>query len=320
MPSMEIRRIQRAAGILLACYSTVFGTSAFAGESVICDSTFQLRKIHQQSSLTQSISSPLEVITILNRFTTDLKIFSARNSNSAMGRLSDDLSGMVAELGNVTGVQHQDFDAIGSSLFRNLSDHMANLNLVEGIFGCAKAELSLAEFKTPNARYVNRISVELPSKISGVSAIAASYSVIAIFLFLISIFVAFRLNRRRQDVRKFCRTSMLIVYGNQCTVTHIIDMNRSGMKIEAAQKDVEKVWVDLYFCGHKVQGKIIWRNTYFAGIKFKTRVDQQTLDDVMEKSRKPLGESGLEKNATPCFSIGCHTNCPRHLPTAISEK
>ncbi|MGB3280279.1 MAG: hypothetical protein WBA92_13900, partial [Pseudorhodobacter sp.] len=90
--------------------------------------------------------------------------------------------------------------------------------------------------------------------------------------------------------------------------------------IEAAKKEVANQVVDLYFCGHHVQGKIAWKNKFYVGIRFKTKISQQMLDDVISKSHKALAESSLGEKATPCFHYGCHINCAHHLPTAISEK
>jgi len=317
---MKTQTPQKAFCLLLIFCSTTLGSSAFSRTSAICSGIFQLKNIHQQSSQTQSVAHPLEAIAILNRFTTELETSKIRNSNTALRRVSDNFSGIAAELVNMTAERHHGLDVIGSHLFQNLSENMQGLNLVESVFGCKKAEIASIDSEAFSLRDPHRKLPGLWAKISRISAITTNYAVLPMIAVLMALFVAFRLKNRRRGGRKICRTSMLIVYGEQCTVTHIIEISRRGMKIEAAQKNIEKASVDLYFCGHRIQGEIIWRNEYFAGVKFKAKISQQTLDDVIKKSSAPLNESGLKENATPCFFVGCHTDCPHHLPTAISEK
>jgi hypothetical protein len=317
---MELRKILKASCMLLACYFTVLGTTAASETSVICDSTFQLKSILQRSGPKQSISNPLETITILKRIAAELETISGNNPNSILARLQNDFSGIVGKYENVTGKQYQDFDATGSVLFRVLAKHIGGLNRAENIFECKKAMTLTDQLVALNSSYARRKSAGWWSKISRVSAITASFSVLPILALLTYLIASHHLKHRRRNIRKICCTSMIISYGNQCSFTRIFDMSRYGMKIEVSQIHKKNVWNDLYFCGHKIKGKIVWQNTHFAGIKFKTKVSQQALDDVIEHSHKPFAETGLMMPAKPCFHAGCHLNCPLYIPTIISEE
>jgi len=197
---------------------------------------------------------------------------------------------------------------------------MGNLLRFEAMLGCDTTVALTAPLDTAVSDPVRPTSIGPLSSIREIATFSVGFLILLGFGGFCLLFVANRLVLGRRSPRKICRTPMLISYGDQCTVTHIVDINRQGMKIEAAQKQVENPWFDLHFCGHKIQGKIAWRNKYYARIKFRTRISNEVLNDVIEKSGSPLGDSGLAKNATPCFSVGCHTSCPRHLPTAISEE
>lgn len=304
---------------LLVGFLTILGTSAFSGTAAICDNLLQMSRAYQKSKSRQSVVNPLAVMANLDTLATEIDTAEHLASDLVLSSAASELAAMVAELQLVAEVSQND-DVIGSVLFQKMSAQLEVLNRVGDAFGCEQAGVSFNDTDSQMSVLASETSGNVLSRLSGLPAYSIHsflFTAVFVLLFLVAVF---RLNQGRRDVRKICHTSLLMVYGDQCTVTHIVDMSRGGMKVEAAKKDMNRTWVDLYFCGHRVQGKIIWRNAYFAGIRFKTKVSLQIVEDVLQNSRKPLEESGLQGHATSCFSVGCHLNCPRHLPTAISEK
>jgi hypothetical protein len=85
-----------------------------------------------------------------------------------------------------------------------------------------------------------------------------------------------------------------------------------------AQRGAHNCLITLNFFGFSIPGKIIWRNKYYAGVRFKEKLSQTQLHQAIEKSGESVMGSGLQLNTTPCFSEGCRLKCPRHFPTELS--
>ncbi|MEP2531753.1 hypothetical protein [Shimia sp.] len=287
-----------------------------AGANDICKTTLALKHTYQQATPTRTISNAPETISKLATLTSQLGAVETLNATPTLQRINHDISGLTNTIKTEITEPVQGNSAVGARLYQHLSHHMQTLDQVTRIFGCA----DVATLPPGPTRSATSAATK-PRLVTAVkSAMSNSVFWLAIIVALMGLVTGIFFKCRRREARKMCRTSMLIVYGDQCTVTHIVDMAQGGMKIEASEKVIEQKWADLYFCGHKVRGKMVWRNACYAGIKFKSRVSRETLEDVIRKSNKPLDQSGLETNATPCFSLGCHTNCPRHLPTTFSNK
>lgn len=139
------------------------------------------------------------------------------------------------------------------------------------------------------------------------------------FLALLAAVLA-RLGLRGRAKREMCNTPVLVSVKNGCTKTRIVDINRNGMKIEAAPIHKQDACVDLYFCGHMRRGKIRWKNGYFAGILFQKRIPQAAVLDVVERSQSSMKNSGLVGNAPPCYHDDCHHSCSKYCASAMSER
>lgn len=316
---MRIFKEISAKGALIASCCFALGTPAAPETTVICDNTFNLKRTHQLSYQSQSIPNSSKTISTLAALAAELETYEYMTSNSAFASLSAELSNLAANLANIERIEHENSDAIGVTLFHGISQNMHSLNRIESLFGCRSTEFPDSKLKASDLRsgniqltYFGFNSNELPELSAGLAFLTT-----AVFLAILAVGIFLKLGR--QEVRRICRTSLLIVNGDQCTVTHIVDINQSGMKVEASQVTTVSEWMDLYFCGYKFEGKIVWRNTYYAGVKFRTKPSRNLCNDVIQKSHKSLEESGLEENAPSCFSIGCHLNCPHHRPTALSE-
>lgn len=307
---MDSQNTRRFYGMILFWCSAVTGAPAPAATNLICGNSFQLRTIYQQSDDAKSVADPLAALGHLNQLVSGLETAGQSNSNATLDSARADLSATAA------GLDEGRDGALGATLFRSLSVVMPQIDLVARMFGCAQLETPVRGTASPE----QRMSVGFWSNVTSASAATISYSLLLILGVVPSLIAAFRLNGRWRSAGTSCRTSTLIVYGKQCTVTHIVEISRKGMKVEAAHKEADDTWLDLYFCGHSVQGRIVWRNAYFAGIRFRHQVSQQAVNDVLNKSLEPLGDSGLGDKATPCFYTGCHVDCPRHVPTALEDE
>lgn len=302
--------------ILLCCWVTALAAPSFASTS-ICGDIFFLKTVQKQSAQTQAIPNPHATLQAANRLLAKFSALESQVANPALDHASHSLLRMLAKLDRLVASSPPNPEIIAPSAYLDLSGALTALTQIENIFGCDKLRAIFTDVPSNSPQSGDG---ELMAVVGSLTAMAVPYALLPFFAISIAIVAAFIYKSTRREDRKICRTSLLIVYGKQCTVSHIVDIGRNGMKIEASKKEVENPLVDLYFCGHSVQGKIAWRNKFYVGIRFKTKISRQMLDDVIDKSHKGLADSNLNKKATPCFHYGCHINCAHHLPTAISEK
>ncbi|WP_289041731.1 PilZ domain-containing protein [uncultured Aliiroseovarius sp.] len=303
---------------LLTCYLLAAGTSAVSQPNNLCEYTSELTRIQQASALSQSISGAVHVVSILDNLVMKLEAIEDMNANSTLARVRRGLSNVVQKAEHNANATQHNSNIDRSVLYHALSAQMNNIILIEGMFGCGDGA---GAKRIGDAKSRGKLGRLTTVNWSGPSALPISLMgfTLPFIIALTALQTPLLYKLLRKDVRKICRTPILVVYGDQCTVSHIVDISQAGMKIEAPGKDPKGTRVDLYFCGHKISGDIVWRNTFFAGIKFRHRMGQKALNDAINTSHKTLGESGLDQRATPCFYVGCHVRCPKHLPTSISE-
>ncbi|WP_146183995.1 hypothetical protein [Aliiroseovarius pelagivivens] len=230
------------------------------------------------------------------------------SQSDALGVISNALDRAVAQ------------SRTGAVLVANLSSLRTDLELLTIVFGCEFVTSSdvggetkpLAIRKKPGAEQAD---VGMPALSDPMVLGGGALGLLAVMAAILA-----RLALHGRGKREVCNTPVLVSINDRCTMTRIVDINRNGMKIEAASIHEQDDWVDLYFCGHNCRGKIKWKNEYFAGVRFQKRISPTAVTDILEKSQSSLEESGLGMNATPCFSLGCHEGCGKHCPSAMTER
>ena len=126
------------------------------------------------------------------------------------------------------------------------------------------------------------------------------------------------LRRQGRCRRKICRTTALLKYGENCTVTHVLDVSRRGAMLEAPEADLPKEGLTLYLAGHCIPARIAWSNHLFAGLAFDSPISAETEADILVASHAENELSEINRQAPDCFFPGCHEACARHRATKIS--
>ncbi|UWQ13145.1 hypothetical protein K3556_09180 [Aliiroseovarius sp. M344] len=305
---------------LMAFVLSVIGSCAVAGDAQVCHAITNLRLTQQQLGAAGIAGDPSAIAAQLSSLSSQLKRVAKTNANDKQGRVIGELQSAITLLGQETRRAQGDPE----NVIRDLEQYLPQLDLtlqrLEPIFGCRQSsQVSSGEGAKPivPARHLGRVAT---STILNATPAKMTASAVAVIAMVALTMLVIRWSLKGREARLLCRTPLLVTYGDNCSVTQILDVNRSGMKVEVAPEHTVGLRVDLYFCGHKATGQVMWRNTYFAGIRFKPKISAKMLQDVLAKNRMSMADSGLPTKATPCFSIGCHKTCGRHHATEISKR
>ncbi|KEJ89669.1 PilZ domain-containing protein [Sulfitobacter donghicola] len=311
----------RALPYLFSLFMAATGSSAQAAGDKICSSVIQLEGISRKGSKSQVEGDRHAAIDLLNTLVTNLKSATDSNANLALVRVGAKLEREARELQSLQGSGQGKGTGFDQILHRFLSRNLGELALVYNVFGCDDLKSVNTIFKASETEYESQSFGGMQALLRKIQMVSASIWAGLILALSAAAYGIFKMRKRTRGARKLCYTSMVVRWGGDCTFTHILDISRRGMKIEAAKGDqIGEGWIDLYFCGHKVQGKVVWRNKYYSGIRFRERISPRVLQSVVGTSGKPLEETGFEENATSCYSKGCHLTCVHHLKTEISEE
>lgn len=310
---------KRAALLLIVCMA-VAAAPGQARVDKICAGVESLTLIHGRSRVAQSVDDPFGAIDLLSRLSRELRGNLDVFSPPAVIHIDRVLHRSVSALRRTADPGHPGFDTLAALTFSALARSVDDLSLLGATFGCAPSRPAGALVDLQPGTGASALSKRLWTVITRQTFAALDYAVIVLVMALLALvaFVGRRL--RREHVRHMCRIPLHVVYGDECTVTVILDIALGGMKIEAPAADVGRDWVQMHFAGQMREGKIVWRNSYYAGVRFRTKLSEQALAGILEQNLKPLKDAGIEKTSTECFYPGCHLACSRHLPTAISVK
>ncbi|WP_415234599.1 PilZ domain-containing protein [Pseudorhodobacter sp.] len=294
--------------------------ATIANANHVCDSINDLKQLHASSAPAQAIDNPLAALKILGHLERSLAPESFRQSSARLQHSINAVSDLTASLRRLGNAPNLGPAALNAKAFQKVTETLNRLRLIESAFGCNVAqETTLASEAMPPKP--SRASLgQYLQKTIGIAPTASDFPIVIALALLIGAALFTLTKRRRKGLRKICHLPLLIVHGKNCTVTNILDISRNGAKIEAAAKEFDKGWAMLYFCGHNIEGKIVWRNNLYAGVRFRKRLGKAALQDALTKNHMPIAETNLARNATPCFQIGCHIDCAKHRPTAISLK
>lgn len=306
--------------MVFVCCVTVAATAASARVDSICSGASELRQEHGRARIAQAIDTPFSAIETFGRLSGDLRENLLVYATADQIRIAGAIARSARELRRIADPKNPGHSELSATTYSVLEGLLDDLTQIESNFGCepARPEGVRSELQ-PTAR----ASVDSERHwLNFVPATSSPLIYLGIFIILLSLAVMTYVIRafRRQHERHMCRIPLHIIYGEQCTITSIIDISRSGMKVEAAAQDTGQGWIEFHFCGRKVDGMIVWRTKYFAGVKFRKNLTTDALASVLKNNLKPLRDAGIEKTSTECFFVGCHLNCSKHLPTAISLK
>lgn len=291
----------------------------------ICGNIRQLRDIHKSANASHTISDPTRAIELLAQLSFALSVAPETTVLAQSSSIGARLSLLASRMQGDLEADPANARIRGGRAYDQVTSALRNLTVVVDLLGCDLPPLldpnqpEIGPTTQPTAQpqghadsLVSQLSTKISANISYIILLVVVASTLAIG------FIIFKM--RWREPRKMCRTFMLIEFGDKCTVSHIVEISRGGMQIEVPEEDVGEDWITLSFCGYRIQAKIIWRNAFFAGVKFKKRVDKKVIQDVLDKSLEALENSGLEQNVSSCFSVGCHVNCEKHCPTAILKQ
>ncbi|WP_371168902.1 hypothetical protein [Aliiroseovarius sp. 2305UL8-7] len=285
-----------------------------ANDAQLCGSISKVRLDQQRLASADTLADPYETMAHVALVSAHLRRINRSNVGS-----SDALFPVISALDRVTGRPQLDNAMVAANLRHNLPAILGDLDRIAPLFGCRTDKQAIVGGTAKPLAVSDTLTGQAVDRLKRASPVVIGASVAVVLALIIGAGLAFHWGLRDRTTRLVCRTPLLMSRGAQCTITNILDINRSGMKVEVAPEHAERMWFDLFFCGHNTRGQVKWTNAYFAGIQFKSKISPQMLKDVIAKSRTTLEDSGLASNVTPCFSHGCHETCPRHQATAISE-
>ena len=246
------------------------------------------------------------------------RIKRVRELNLPTGVVSrSDALGMISSALDRAAAQSDTAERLAANLLSLRTD----LELLTVVFGCefvASSEVAGNDTKPLAIRHLHGAEPTGDGKRTLRDPIVLSSGALGILAVMTAILA--RLGLRGRAKREVCNTPVLVSVKNGCTKTRIVDVNRNGMKIEAAPIHVQDECVELYFCGQNRRGKIRWKNEYFAGIQFQKRISQAAVAAVVEKIQSSMENSDLEKNVMPCYRVGCDHGCSKYCPSAMTER
>ncbi len=306
----------RRNALLVSFFCCLWGTEAQAKDTRICNDVSVLQKANAQVQAEGQLADPGATRGVVTSLSQRLKRVRAYNLPAGVTSKSDALGKVSTALDQV--VARPEAEAL---FLANLLSLRTDLELITVIFGC---DYIVSTGGGPDTKplAIRHIPAAGQEEEGGVGS-ARNPIVLGGgslgFLAVVAAILA-RLGFRGRAKREVCNTPVLVSIEKGCTKTRIVDINRNGMKIEAAPIHMQDDCVDLYFCGHRRRGKIRWKNEYFAGILFQKRIPQAAVADVIEKSQSSMENSGLERNAPPCYHDDCHRSCSKHCASAMSER
>ncbi|WP_417586624.1 PilZ domain-containing protein [Pararhodobacter oceanensis] len=289
------------------------GSAARADILPICGQVNMLLNAHSDGAPAGAVEDPAAAIRTLGDLAAGLQRNLVVHATDDLTRIADlftERAQLLRAEGAGAAVVHDDLTLLHDDLWR-MDDH----------FGC---EVILPESETGVAelgKTEHGIFERLASRFNTESFSILPYIGIALALLLLALLALWRRRFQRSETRHMCNVPLHIVYDELCTITRIIDISRSGIRVEAAtNKTVSDDWIEFHFCGMMVRGQVVWRNQYFAGARFEQPLSDEQLAKVLSMNRVSLADAEIEKTAPVCFHPGCHTHCPYHLPTAIALK
>ncbi|NDW52354.1 hypothetical protein [Aliiroseovarius sp. PrR006] len=307
--------MQRRFAFLVSLFCGLWISKALANDVQICRDVVKLQVAYSQTQGAPHFVDAVATKRLISSLSQHIK--RVRDFNMPVGVVSpsDALGAIAAALDRAVAQSGND-----AQLASHLSSLREELELLTVVFGCEfvpSTEVAGSQRKPLVLRHLPSEG-QAGERGGAGDPIVLSGGVLG-FLTLLAALLA-RIGLRGRAKREVCNTPVLVSIKSGCTITRIVDINRNGMKIEAAPIHTQDACVDLYFCGHACRGKIRWKNEYFAGIQFKKRIPQATVADVVERSQSTMEGSGLEKNTIPCYRSGCHEGCGKYCPSAMAER
>lgn len=305
--------------VLLSAISVflwAIASQGFADTQTACGDIYRLRLVHSKAMNTHTVSNPDYAQDMLKRLFAELDEMILTNRNGVEGNANGSLKGILDHVQSATRARGTN----GRDVFQNLNGIMDDLSAMDRMIGCehvARLEMTGAP---PRKLRGDRIPSDRDSAGSELSATSVSLSAGALMMLFIAAAGGFHLRKRDRRVRIVCNTPALLRKGKYCTVTHILDINRSGVKVEIASDLAERSWVEIYSSGHRFRGQVVWKNQFFAGVQLKSKISQKTVDDIIARTRMPVVASDLLSAGAGCFAENCQFECPHHHPTSLTSQ
>lgn len=123
---------------------------------------------------------------------------------------------------------------------------------------------------------------------------------------------------RKNRIKRGCCVKALLVYGELCTVTYVLQVGKKGAKLQAPSADLPAEGVELFVAGHRIKVKKDWMNQYYLGLTFVSPQSEEVVAEIIAESQELDPLSRLEENPPDCFYTDCYLNCKNHRETQLS--
>ncbi|SHE65268.1 PilZ domain-containing protein [Ruegeria intermedia] len=308
-------RIRTAPGVFLIGHLVAGWAQADHGPSAICAQVSELEVLADQAEAAGRPSDPATTAAKLADLhgklqeTTDLttlpSAISARNS----------LKGLVAQ------GREGDDPLFAQQVTQVLLDHRAFFEAIRASFDCDTVVVQTSggdseAAKPETAKAGPPLAPETPEG----EHRPLVYNASLVFLSLVLLAFLRRSQEQRRAVRHICHTPAIMQSRNRCTKTYIVDISDSGMRVEAPAEGAERDEIDLFFCGRRLRGRIMWRNTYFAGVQLGKSISERLVNEVVAATVTKSESAQVPTRALPCHTPDCHRSCRLHHPTALSMR
>jgi len=308
-------RFRTSSGVFLIGHLLTGWAQADHGPSAICAQVSELEALAEQAEASDRSSDPTttaaKLVDLHGKLpdVTDLvtlpSAIAARNS----------LRGLVAQ-------GREDHDALfAQRVTQVLLDHQAYFAAIKASFDCDAVVVQASGGDSEDAKpETARAGTPLAPKTPEGEHRPLIYNISLVFLSLVLLTLLRRSQEQRRSVRHICHTPTIMQSRNRCTKTYIVDISDGGMRIEAPAEGNEGDDIDLFFCGRRLRGRIMWRNTYFAGVQLGKSIDERLVHEVVAATVTKSESAQVPAHTLPCHTPDCHRSCRLHHPTALSMR
>ena len=101
----------------------------------------------------------------------------------------------------------------------------------------------------------------------------------------------------QRDERRICRVPARLSIGGSGYSTIIMNISRGGVMVEAPDTGAEYTEVTLELPGFRIESRVVWTNSNFAGLVFEKKITLQKVEEILRiRPDASLADGGTEQS------------------------
>lgn len=120
---------------------------------------------------------------------------------------------------------------------------------------------------------------------------------VALIAAVVSLLRIMRFGRRER--RMICRVPAWLRLGDNTYSTQIMNISRGGVMVEAPEPDIADAEVTLGLPSMKINSRVVWTNSNFAGLVFEKRISRKMVKKIARQRQTDTPETDAEEPAMP---------------------